>query len=311
MVDRTAYTARVLALALTLVVTASPAELHVVDTDACLTRDALIQRIAARLGRDPFVNEAPTKLTVAVEPDSNTGSRAALLTSSVAGARRFSGPTCESLTETVALALVLVIEPFGHTAKPAPLPGVLPPKPAPSAVQVLTVPEREAPPAKPVVETLDAQVSGTLSPGVFPTLGPGVELRVQAVAHIWSVGVDVTLMPPLSAPLKEGAVEAGGGWLGATGCLHFNVFEGCLVGRVGLAWFQGQQLPEASGAPAIVGTVGLRLGVQWPQDTKVYGALSGDLALALKRVHLEVAGTEVWASPPVSGRFTAGIGIRF
>ncbi|MFZ5442319.1 MAG: hypothetical protein ACOZQL_20085 [Myxococcota bacterium] len=303
------------AVTLFLVVAAAPPQLIVVDAEGCLTREALIQRVAARLGQDPFVSESATKLTVTVVPDSSGATRSAVLTSSGSGARRFSGPTCESLTETVALALVLVIDPFGRREKPTP-PAEVAPQPAPTppppvVVQVVTTPAPAAPHSEPVIETIDARLSGTLAPGLFPTLGPGVELRAQATAHIWSVAIDVTLMPPLSVPLQEGAVEAGGGWLGVLGCLHVSVFEGCLVGRVGLGWFQGQQLPDARGAPAILGTVGLRGGLVWPQKTRVYGAIAGELVLALKRVHLEVAGHEVWGSPPLSGRLTAGLGVRF
>ncbi len=290
-------------------------QLTVDDDTGCVTRDGLIQRIAARLGRDPFVKEAATRLTVTVEPAAREGVRGAVLASS-AGSRKLSGPTCESLEESLALSIVLVIDPFRHVEKtptPAPKKEDPPPPAAPPAPNTtfIVLPGPEPKPAEPVIENVQARVSGVITPATFPTLGAGVELSAFLSAHVWSVGVDVTLLPPMTAAVGQGAVQVGGGWLGLLGCLHVSYVEGCLVARAGLAWFEGMQFAKTSGGPAILGTGGLRLGLVWPKDSTWYGTIAGELGVALKRVQLLDGDSEVWLSPPLNGRATVGLGVRF
>ncbi len=287
-----------------------------VDGERCFDRAELVTRVAARLGYDPFVEEAALRLVVRVASAGSTATLEVRSTGPEVRERKLSGSSCSSLAETVALAVALVVDPIG---KPAPvlvpgaeLPALAPvptPEPVPAVIALAPI-EKGEPAPVPAPLGVETRLVGLFVAGVTPGAAGGVEWSMRAQGTRWSLGADLSLLVPSSARLSIGSVNATSAWLGLAGCLRLSVFEGCVVGRGGLGWFQGEALAVNRTASAPLGTISLRVGAQFPAEGRVFGTAAAEAGLSLSRVSLSVDGLEAWRMPAFSGRFSLGVGLR-
>lgn len=137
------------------------------DAQACPAREEMIARIAARLGRDPTDDRAPTQISVQFRGAGPFAARVVVLGPDVPGGERvFESGVCDDVANSVALAVGMLLEPVPlpvRKREPAPLP-------APSAEPVA-----DAPPAAPEPPwTWRLGLGGFFAAGRLPevSLGP-------------------------------------------------------------------------------------------------------------------------------------------
>lgn len=268
---------------------------------ACVTRPALEALVAARLGYSPFDPGTARTLEVSVVDAPWSAD-----VSFSGGRRHLAAPTCEGLIETLAASIAVMVDPFGR-GRPPPAPEVQPPPTVPVPPPAVAPPPVSPQAAAPHPEL---ELSGVWLPGTVPGPALGAALLARLRGTLWSLSLDATVLPPVRAQLDGGAVSAGGGLVGLLGCLHWNIVEGCLTGRVGIAWLQGLDVSAPRSAPWILGQLGVRAGVAWPRETRVFGSLAGEVDLPLRRAELLLGGQTIWSAPLVTGRVTLGFGVR-
>ena len=292
----------------------------------CAERDDLVLRVAARLGRDPFVESAPLHMHV----DATRSGRRFVVTLELLdaqgvslGMRAWRQVRCDaSLREEVSLALALLLTnaptPTPEPA-PAPAPELTPPTPPPPTPALEAAPPAPAP----VIEEAPAVVEE--SPGIdvhfeiaafggavleaapTATLGLGLDVGLR-IGDVVSLGLEGRFdLPATGAAAYDGSVETSIVYGGAYACARYVFIGGCVVGGGGALRATGIGYVSASTATTAYATVGARIFAEL-----VYGHfvvhLRFDVLPAIIRTSLEVSGDRVWSLPPVSFVLGGGLG---
>lgn len=309
--------------------TASLEVTHDESSARCTERDDLILRVAARLGRDPFVESAPLHVHV----DATRIGRRFVVTLELLdaqgvslGMRAWRDVRCDaSLREEVALALTLLLT---NAPAPAPVPAPEPTPPAPiPTLEPEPAPQEVEPPAPaPVVEETPPVVAE--SPGIevhfeiaafggavleaapTATLGLGLDVGLR-IGDVVSLGLEGRFdLPATGAAAYDGSVETSIVYGGAYACARYVFIGGCVVGGGGALRATGIGYVSASTATTAYATVGARVFAEL-----VYGPfvahLRFDVLPAIIRTSLDVSGDSVWSLPPVSFVLGGGLGAIF
>lgn len=299
-----------------LIVAASTGPTATLDFTSATPRcseEALRSSVATRLGYDPFVAEAPLGVSVRV-------TRAAVLTAVLsvsrvarpAMERSLVGPEdCKSLTETLALALAVAIDPLvlSRAAAPAqreepeaPVPEVPRAPPEPSAVTALPA-AVDAPPGLQVSAQALAQLELGQQPGNFFGLAAGIRVGGRSIFFM----LDALALPPSSTAAAPGSVElfSVGGELGVCGRLW--LVSGCGIVRALAMRFEGRGLTDARTGwlPAV--SAGLRVSIEWPRATLLALTANAEARGALARPRLLVGGEPAWEQPFLLGSLGLGV----
>lgn len=295
---------------------------------------ALRQAVAMRLGYDPFVPTHSTKVLVEVSGTTTLTARVRVARQGTASAERtLSGPPdCRSLTEAMALALAVAVDPLVLT-RIAPIPPPNPP--APAAVPAKNPPEAVAPatspalsatasppmpppaedppaaPAPPIETHLAFWAAAALDLGHQPGGLLGARLGARLSLSRFSLGLAGWVGFPSSAPLSGGGtVDA----LGAGGnldlCLHLWRLAGCVAGRAGALGYQGHQLTEARSGWVPTVQAGPRVAFEFPQDSLLAVHAAAELWLPVVRTRMLAGGSAAWEQPVVAGGVLVGLTLR-
>jgi hypothetical protein len=273
----------------------------------CPDEPALRQLVAARLGVDPFLPEAPSVVTVKVASGAPLQAEVALESPNAPVRRKtLTGKDCTELMQSVAVTVALVVDPVLKRVElevekkpepePAPLP-VVAPAPAPE-------PQKPAPPVEPLHWQLS--VGGSANLGQAITAQPNLRLETRLrIATLFSLGLEGRIAFPVTGSLAQGQLTTSA-MLGAiVPCLHWKWLAGCADFTAGALRLEGQALASARAASVFHAMVGLRaiFSVPLGEHFAIGAMLEGQVPLTRATA---LVGTErVWTVPPVGG----GVGI--
>jgi len=301
--------------------------------EACPDERAIRAEVDRRLGRSSFAEEAPRSIVVLYRPPLR-GRRRARITvregDGQASTRDLSqdGPRCEGLSEAVALAVALVIDPDAAlrpppatAAAPADTPTVpisCPEAPATSCPECATCPSPSPPAATAPRRSLPASwiaLSAGVAVGVAPapSLGVGLSAMVPLQAH-WSLDLGASYLFPVTT--LDGTASIGRTVARVGACLDTTPtwvqFGGCasvLGGAMHLVALSLQ--PVEPGDRAWLGASAEAHARLLPGDRWVISAQARAVVPMLTWApRIEGASTPSFSPPPVAFEADLAVGVR-
>lgn len=297
--------------------------------EQCPDETALRADVAARLGRDPFVEEGArtvvarirkvgAELRATIELRDEGGTK---------GVRTLSGaPDCSELSSALALAVSLAVDPIAATTpKPEPSASTSassPPSspsvaPTPSASGAPTVPRPvvivaprpEPPPRDLGGPRVAIGVHGAL--GVVPTTTFGATAAFGWVAPTWSVDLEGRRDLPATAAVGTGTATASVLAVSIVPCLRRGLFAACALGSFGALQSTGEGLPvnRTDTAPWIV--AGVRGALEVPIARAFTIGVAFDLITPIVRTTYRIDGRDAWTTPAVAGSLGIRVGAHF
>lgn len=272
--------------------------------------------VMARLGRDPFAEDAATAVSCWIQVD-GAGLRAVIDVG--AAARVLTSPRrdCVELADAVELAIALAIEPAAAApALPAvtpspslpPMAPLLPPEPLDPSFSRLPVVTRAAPPraaGAPLVVHVGMAAFAAL--WVAPNVAPGVSIEAGGRHRDISFSVEGRADLPASTPAMGGSVSASLLLLSAVPCGHRGGLALCGLISAGALRSAGHDLhmPREATTPYL--GVGARLAWQIQLGPALWARVHADMVTSLIATTLRVGGIDVWTTPFLGA--TTGLGV--
>ena len=306
--------------------------------DRCVDEEALRERVAARLGRDPFVDEAPLAIDVrvaAAEEGTQGGFVAMIALTDARDAREThreitsTRPDCADLGDALALAVSLAVDPASllrpagaATTEPTEAPAAdasptpEPATPTESAAPAVAQPAAEAPVARDFHEEprspLSARIGAMLlgSYGVAPNLSAGLALSAGARFRDVSLDVELRAEVPTEVAGDNGTVRGAPFTAALVPCGHVDVVALCGVLRAGAFYGEGVDAVESKSALSAYTAVGLRGGAEIPVTPSVDLRVIGEASTPITSVELRLGPEVVWETPPVGLSIGVGLGGR-
>ena len=296
----------------------------------------LARAVEGRLGRSVFVSAAQADVSVEGRIERRgKGFRATLVLRDARGeelgTREISrdDPSCEALTEPLALVIAVMIDPDASPGTPpAPEPAPPAPPPAPRVI-VQTRTERVYVPVPVPVEKpswhliADIALSGRLGFGLVPEVGPGLSASglIIPLRYLGFEGRAAILLP-VSAEVQGGAqISFTHGVLGGGLCpfpvtLGRVLLSGCGLSDLGILIARPTGLPRAVNETRITlaGGVGARASILLAAPLTV--RLGVDAMVPLLRESFVITGPagdeiEVFRQSPITVAVDVGLGVSF
>ncbi|MFT3772530.1 MAG: hypothetical protein QM820_44620 [Minicystis sp.] len=296
----------------------------------CAAEAAFRARVAGRLGYDPFRDDAAVELRVRIKA---RGARAhadvvLIRDGSPAGQRALDDGRCEALSDAVASAVALVLDPVAAVRAPEPTPAAAVDTPPPGApLPSPAPPEPPAPPPRvegsaapapsPAPETplfvpfvhADGTVGFARAPAVLLGARVGVGVRRGAFSVAAEAQVEAT---PVAAKLTavdrvDVAVLSGA----LVPCGHVGVLEACGVLALGSVQAKALDVSRPETQRSFFAVLGLRAGVSWPVSRMFALRAHGSLGFPLARAAYVIDGSTVFTTALVEGSASAGAEVRF
>ncbi len=297
------------------------------DAAGACPGDALVRSlVAARLGADPFGDEAPVRVMVQVDRGA-AGYRASIRIEAggqVRGSRALRADRdCEALARAIALSVSLLLEVLDAPA-PAPdrqAPAVEPEEAAaePEAAVRAQAPDAEIPPpaiVSPPAPLLlvdraperrratagELAVSAGGQAGLLPAAGSiiGIQGRIRRGQR--SLAIEGRWALPASDALAGGRVTASllSGTVGA--CASFRQIGACALASGGALYGHGDGFDSSSTALAPYAAAGGRLYWEQAMTTGLALRTQVEVSASLVRTRLRVTGmpTGEWTAPPAA-----------
>jgi hypothetical protein len=288
--------------------------------EQCPGEPALRTLIATRLGYDPFVPDAPTRIEVDIGPAAH-GLRARVRSydagDRLVGERTLTSPSddCTQLGETTAVTISILLDPRSLVRRPvAPAPPPSPPPPdheSPFEVdRPAAPPVPAAPPHEPFFFRLGAGVEGAL--GAAPGASLGFVARAGVGQRTWSVDLEGRADLPSKTTRADGTgVRASLLLAEVVPCLHAGVFVACPIVAVGALNGEGINVGTPQRAATVYASAGLRAGLEVPIVSKLAATFHTDLVAPITRTTLSDRGVEVWTTPALYAGTGLGVLGRF
>jgi hypothetical protein len=293
------------------------------DASSCPDEEALRKAVASRVGYDPFVAIARTTVVAEIARSNGVYVGHVLLIDDrgvTRGRRDLSSnaASCETIFETVALAISIAID--AEEAPEAPAPSApspaSPPAPAPTPAPVPEPAPALAPSPSPPNDFRPARTPSTaialslyalFALGIAPAPGPGAALGLQVRRDQLSLGVDGRALLPSSSDTTGASLVAGG----AFGCFHVDPAQFCAVAVVGSFEAKGVSIASPRSASALFAATGARVLFTLSIARSVALRFGAEGLANLHRATLLIDGTDVWTAPPVAATLFGGIALRF
>ncbi len=284
----------------------------------------LRERVASLVQGSAFVDAGIREATVSVQagPGALTATVAVSVNGALAGDRRLEtvAGDCPALMASVALSLVLFIDPVRGVElaqvpqapiaprpvpPPPPPPPTAPPPPPPSA------PPPPPPSAPPRVWTLALEAGPTGGVGLTPGATVGLDLGLRAQTESWAAGILVR--PHLSSTLawKGGTVKGTALATEPEICGRLVGAELCAVALVGLLWVDGQGYGHNDAWRLNLLEAGVRADYALTVAETLDVVLAGEVLTPLARATLLVNDKKAWRSPAVAGALSLDLRWRF
>jgi hypothetical protein len=298
-----------------------------VDDDVCVDRAGLTALVELRAGIGSVVDDGPRVIAVGFtgRPPQIVVDITLDVDGQRVGARRL-GPfaDCGSAIDAAALAIALVIDPFGTppppTAAPSPPPTPTPPARAPAPASLARRPPVEGPPRAWELPPFSLGLGAALGVGIGLGVAPGpmgiVRLHLAAAALPVAVGVGgrVDAATPL---LFDGdrRLESVGGAFFVEGCGRLDrvddvgslLLDLCGLGEVGGLRAVAVGFLDPVQGNASFATVGAAMTARVPLAPGLGAFVRVGATVPVLPARLDSGGATLWETPLVNGQVTVGL----
>lgn len=298
----------------------------------CPDAAALQVGVAARLGYDPFDDQAPDRLRVTIRPAAHG------LEARIEMEDRDGVPTaerrllsrqhdCKELASSVELAISIAIDPSGSGAQvgtstgPGPVPAQ---RSSPPSSPLLPASSSSSPASSPVwppptAEQTDARpgparpLAGELSAMLVagfrssPSTSLGVSVGAALRAEHLSLGLEARADLPSSQSLRVGSIDTSLYTASLVPCLRSSYVGLCAVGTAGLLRGASDGLVDAKHVSFFYAAVGARVALTYPVGQRWSLSANGDAVSQLTETTLTVDGSGVWSSPRLAFALSLGV----
>lgn len=281
---------------------------------SCPDARAVAAGVAERLGYEPFVAAASSRVRVTVLRRDRVfqariemvGPNDSAKAERVLSSRR---SDCAELAATLELAIAIAIDPSGPPAPEPPARAAEAPAPAASGVvaHAPVMPAAVRPAPRPV--TAQVAVAGVAAIGSAPVRNLGVAVRFAARRGNASLGLEGRADLPASMPLSAGDVSTSLLVASLVPCVHWRRVAGCALATGGVLRAAGHGLVDARHVAAPYVALGARLVVDGAVTSNLSWTAHADVSAPLTETELRVGGEELWTTPPVS--VSIGLGLAF
>lgn len=280
----------------------------------CPGESVLARDVAARLGYDPFHEDAPLHIRVLISGHGRAFSGRIEITdreNQGAGKRELpQEEDCTELVQAAAFAVALAIDParatgVASTTGAAPTtaePSAPPPAPAPPPPAVTRAPS--AAPARRAEDPLRVAVGVAALASALRLPGGvagGGGLFVSVGRRRWLASLEGHFELPFGEARSDGhAVSAV--LVGATvaPCLRFGIVSGCVLAELGSFQGTGSDIDIVRRDTTLFVGAGARVGVELALSRRFFLRPTLDLVAPITRTTLRLARQPVWTTPPVS-----------
>jgi hypothetical protein len=282
------------------------------DDAGCPSERVFRDLVAARVGRDPFADDASRAIDATLTKRGvQFHGRVALFDASgkVRGERELDDRSCAELAESLAIAISILLDPFGRWARPAPLetPPPVPASPPPPVAPRVEPPTDAAPPAPPHPATKDhvawmPTASVTSALGSAPDLLWGARFGLRLKVRSWSVSAEAAYDTMLStAQIGRDRVEAER-WFGALSpCLHLESAAVCATALMGVIHSFSASVLVPTTRRSLIADAGIRAGWSLWLGRTVGIEPWITATVPLSRTILLVSDEAIWRAPRVAG----------
>lgn len=263
--------------------------------------------IAARLGYDPFRDEAERTVTVTFSREGATyRAKLELKEGNAVGTRVLTAADCTELASSTALAVAIAIDPLGGSAAE-------PSASASASVSASAITSASAQPAVTVAPTVAPSASAPPPPDTYPIVSLGGFAAFGAGPELTGgLSAAIGLRTPSFSIAVEGRADAEASKAGPEGgrvsssilsgavvpCLHHELLMGCALVAYGSLRGTGSAVSEARTDQTPWGALGLRLGVEATLLGPFALRAHADALATLTRTTLRVQGVDAWRTPP-------------
>jgi hypothetical protein len=307
------------------------------EASSCPDESALRSAVASRLGYDPFFPWAKQTVVVQVWREARRYRARLQLVDEVGlahGTRTLASEqsTCAELFDAAALAISIAMDSLPRTDAQ---PEATTPASATSAPPVATSESTATPVAPP--EAAPAPTRAPDSPNSLPGAPSSASLRgfagldvlgvvggepapTGALAvfggldsRVASLSFELRADAPVSASNATGAgrVRAWSYELALAPCARYRAVSLCALGAVGLLYARGDDITDPRSESTVFATAGARVGADWPLSAAISLRTHLDANAELRRIHLQIGGSDGWTSPLAAFSAGAGIAARF
>lgn len=261
--------------------------------DGCPDERWVHASVGARLGRDPFVDDAPTRVVVNI----SRGAPPALVAlvevtrpDGRVGKRTLDSPTgdCLELASAVELAVSLALDPASKRA-----PVVEPPPPPPVKEVVVIQPP---PVVEPKAVTPFGRVGVLMTAGGLPGFSGGVLVGGGVLLRHFSVAIEGRAHLPTRVLTNDSTTTTFLALASLVPCLELGRVSGCLVGSVGP--FQFDDGSQRQTSVMAQGGARVQVGFEPLQQLRLVPWLEGQVVVT--RTTLLRNGAPLWVTWPVA-----------
>jgi hypothetical protein len=274
----------------------------------CPDETALREQVAERLGYDPFARRAVDRILIAIGKDDGVfhgalryedGSGRAL------GARDLDAADCAALVETLALTVVILLDPPVASARSQKEPPANT-EPAPVVTPIAAETPKPAPAAGPTTRLAPRVGAGILgSLNTLPSAGFGAYSFLGARMSRFSIDVESRIDFPSSD--ASAGVRASRIVGTAAPCLHYGIAAACVAFSFG--GFLGEALRpgEPRRGTTFYAAIGPRLALEVPLAPALALQPRVDVEFPVTPTTLRQGGIERWNTPPVGASGSVGV----
>jgi hypothetical protein len=294
--------------------------------DQCPEPEALRAAVAARLGYEPFRDDAMVTVSATLSRrDSVTRAVIELRdgTGEVTGRREISSKEsdCSELAAAAALAISIAVDPKSASRPTSPPvagtpPSVSDPLPSLPANGAKALPPPDTPPRRPAPDAVrSVRILGRAGLGVLGAFGaapaPALGFSFFGGARRGALSVDLEGRGDLPAgeAIAASTTLTAKLFLGTLApCFHLRALLGCglVAGGALIGSSDRATAPTRMGATPFV-ALGGRAGVEKGLVAGLAGRLTVDLLGTVTRITLDVRGSGSWRTPPVTAALGAGV----
>ena len=295
---------------------------------SCPDEGGLRQAVAARVGFDPFVPEAP--ISISVELAQESARLRARITIAEKGIEKGSqlleqavapgdvGAHCEELLAAVALTVTIALDANDKNAREAPssaisaqppfVPGPVVSSEAqpPSLATPAPLHDRKPEAAPPIVlspSNRDRKFSLWVAPGArasfgaWPALGAAANLFVELRSGRFGLGLEGRYDLPVTVSLGPGEMASVSHTTGSVlSCAHFGWLSPCAIATFGETRAHGE-VPGGTIATAFYGAFGARIGGEVPIASRLHLLASADVVGVATPTHVAIGPNVVTTGP--------------
>ncbi|MBI2389450.1 MAG: hypothetical protein HYV09_07620 [Deltaproteobacteria bacterium] len=301
-------------------------------TEACPDEPAMRQAVAARLGHDPFVDQADRTVDVRfVRVGSTLRGTIEIRDASgkVAGARTLESKRldCKELAEAMTLAISLALDPLAgappkasasaSASAPAPAaasaPASAPASASASAPAFAPAPVRSAdvPPPPLPHQGLRVALGGHGGFGVAPRTNVGVIAAIGFRTPRWSVDLEGRRDLPATAELGAGNATSSLFAASLVPCLMRGPLGVCAIASIGALQASGSDVANARSATGLWAAFGVRLATEVPLLGPLAIGVHGDLLAPVVRTTLRLDGDDVYTTSVLAAALGARLMLHF